>query len=163
MESRYDSPLGGVTVSKVLIKFQTQEDLIVEFLTGILQENTAETQTVICVGFAKLLLAGITTKPLVRIFGSLICFGGLSDSLILTQILKTLVILYFAPETSSNQELRQCLTYFFPVYCFSSSINQRRMLEVGSQSPSCIASFELTADPRFSSQFMYSYLMLTPI
>ena len=138
MESRYGSSLAGVTVSKILIDFQTQEDLIVEFLTGILQENTAETQTVICVGFAKLLLAGITTKPLVCIFGSLICYGGLSDSLFLLQILKTLVILYFAPETFSNQELRQCLTYFFPVYCFSSSVNQRRMLEVGSQFPSLL-------------------------
>lgn len=125
----------GVTVSKILIDFQTQEDQIVDFLTSILQENTAETQTVICVGFAKLLLAGIITKPLVCIFTSQICFVGLSDSLVLTQILKALVILYFAPETSSNQELRQCLTYFFPAYSFSSSVNQRRMLEVSSLLP----------------------------
>lgn len=115
--------------------FQSQEDLIIEFLTGILQENAAETQTVICIGFAKLLLAGIITNPLVCIFGPLICSYGLSDSFILTQILRTLVILYFAPETSSNQELRQCLTYFFPVYCYSSSVNQRRVLEVGSMFP----------------------------
>ena len=128
----------GVTVSKFLIDFQTQEDQIVDFLTGILQENTAETQTVICVGFAKLLLAGIIINPLVCISTSLLCFIGLSDSFVLTQILKALVILYFAPETSSNQELRQCLTYFFPAYSFSSSVNQRRMLEVGSLLPRCL-------------------------
>jgi hypothetical protein len=70
MESRYGRP--GVPVPTILIDFQTQEDLIIEFLTRILQENTAETQTVICVGFTKLLLAGIITKPLVCIFGSLL-------------------------------------------------------------------------------------------
>ena len=105
----------------------------------ILHENAAETQTVICVGFSKLLLAGIITKPLVRVFGTLIRFSSLPDSPILAQILETLVILYFAAETSSNQELRQCLTYFFPVYCYSSSSNQRRMLEVSSASSLWIA------------------------
>lgn len=77
----------GVTVSNILINLQTQEDLIVEFLTSILQENTPETQTVICVGLAKLLLAGIITKPFVCILGSLLCFDSLSDSLILTLFL----------------------------------------------------------------------------
>ena len=108
----------------------------------ILQENAAETQTVICVGFSKLLLAGIITNKNVCVFGFLIRFGCLSNSPILAQILRTLVILYFAPETSSNQELRQCLTYFFPVYCYSSSANQKRMLEVSSVSPSrCLPRF----------------------
>lgn len=101
----------------------------------ILHETAAETQTVICVGFSKLLLAGIIKKPLVCVFGTLIRFSSLPDPPILAQILETLVILYFAAETSSNQELRQCLTYFFPVYCYSSSSNQRRMLEVSSASP----------------------------
>lgn len=46
------------------------------------------------------------------------------------QILQKLVIVYFAPETIDNQDLRQCLTYFFPVYCYSAPANQRRMFEV---------------------------------
>jgi condensin complex subunit 3 len=41
-----------------------------------------------------------------------------------------MVLLYFASETAGNEELRQCLSYFFPVYCYSSSQNQRRMSRV---------------------------------
>lgn len=46
------------------------------------------------------------------------------------QVLKRLVLVYFAPETIDNLELRQCLSYFFPVYCYSQSANQKRMQEV---------------------------------
>lgn len=49
-----------------------------------------------------------------------------------TQVLQSLVLLYFSPETADNQALRQCLTYFLPVYCYSSPDNQRRMLNVSS-------------------------------
>jgi len=35
-----------------------------------------------------------------------------------------------SPYTAENQELRQCLSYFFPVYCYSSSTNQRRMQQI---------------------------------
>lgn len=80
--SRCGSPHAGVTVLKILINLQTQEDQIIEFLVGILQENAAETQTVICVGFAKLMLAGIITNAHVCILESLLPFGGLSNSLI---------------------------------------------------------------------------------
>jgi len=37
---------------------------------------------------------------------------------------------YLSPNTVDNQELRQCLSYFFPVYCYSLPANQRRMREV---------------------------------
>lgn len=47
------------------------------------------------------------------------------------QVLQSLVLLYFSPETADNQALRQCLTYFIPVYCYSSPDKQRRMLTVG--------------------------------
>lgn len=43
------------------------------------------------------------------------------------QVLKCLVAAYLAPDTIDNQEVRQCLAYFFPVYCYSSAVNQRRM------------------------------------
>lgn len=46
------------------------------------------------------------------------------------QILSRLVLLYFASETADNPELRQCLSYFFPVYCYSNPENQRRLASV---------------------------------
>ena len=46
------------------------------------------------------------------------------------QVLTSLMLKYVSPDTASNQELRQCLSYFFPVYCYSSPVNQRRMQKV---------------------------------
>lgn len=37
---------------------------------------------------------------------------------------------YVSPVTANNQELRQCLSYFFPAYSYSSAANQRRMQSV---------------------------------
>jgi hypothetical protein len=48
----------------------------------------------------------------------------------LLQVLTSLIVSYLSPDTADNQELRQCLAYFFPVYCYSSPINQRRMHKV---------------------------------
>lgn len=42
------------------------------------------------------------------------------------QVLSSLVVAYLSPGTVNNQEIRQCLSYFFPVFCYSSAINQRR-------------------------------------
>lgn len=66
-------------------------------------------QAVACEGAAKLMLAGM-----------------ISDA----AVLQSLVLLYFSPESADNQALRQCLTYFIPVYCYSSPDHQRRMLSV---------------------------------
>jgi condensin complex subunit 3 len=46
-----------------------------------------------------------------------------------TQALETIFLLYVTPETSDNLELRQCLSYFFPVYCYSNAENQRKVKE----------------------------------
>lgn len=46
------------------------------------------------------------------------------------QLLKDLVLVYFAPETLDNLELRQCLSYFFPVFCYSRKENMRAMAGV---------------------------------
>ena len=46
------------------------------------------------------------------------------------QALDTIFLLYVTPETSDNLELRQCLSYFFPVYCYSNTENQRKVKEV---------------------------------
>lgn len=45
-------------------------------------------------------------------------------------LLKTLVVLYFDPSTAHNQSVRQTLSYFLPVYCFSRKENQERMQKV---------------------------------
>lgn len=53
------------------------------------------------------------------------------------------MLLYFSPETADNQPLRQCLTYFLPVYCYTAADNQRRMLSVSVISDS----FTVPTDP----------------
>jgi condensin complex subunit 3 len=45
-------------------------------------------------------------------------------------LLKTLVVLYFDPSTAHNQGVRQALSYFLPVYCYSRKENQDRMRKV---------------------------------
>lgn len=63
-----------------------------------------------CIGLSKLLLCGLITD---------------------TKVLTTLVLTYISPSTRENTELKQCLSYFFPVYCYSSPANQDRMRRVG--------------------------------
>ncbi|KAG6332139.1 hypothetical protein ID866_6950 [Astraeus odoratus] len=83
---------------------------IVEFLLHILSVEDAEkVQALMCIGLAKLVLAGIVSDE---------------------RVLKSLVVTYLSPDTVDNQELRQCLSYFFPVFCYSSSSNQRRMAQI---------------------------------
>lgn len=40
------------------------------------------------------------------------------------ELLEALILLYFVPDTIDNQALRQCLAYFFPAFCYSSSRSQ---------------------------------------
>ncbi|KAF8494799.1 nuclear condensing complex subunit [Gautieria morchelliformis] len=83
---------------------------IVEFLLHVLEnEESEEAQAVACVGISKLMLSGMVTDE---------------------RVLKCLVLVYISPYTKDNQELRQCLSYFFPVYCYSSPANQRRMQKI---------------------------------
>lgn len=83
---------------------------IVEFLLHILSvEDSDKVQALMCMGLAKLVLSGIVTDE---------------------RVLKSLVVAYLSPDTADNQELRQCLSYFFPVFCYSSSVNQRQMMQI---------------------------------
>ncbi|WWD20683.1 hypothetical protein CI109_105159 [Kwoniella shandongensis] len=84
-------------------------DKVVELVRHALSQDAPEVQAVACEGVAKLMLAGM-----------------ISDE----TVLQSLVLLYFSPETADNQPLRQCLTYFLPVYCYSAPVNQRRMLSI---------------------------------
>ncbi|TXT10982.1 hypothetical protein VHUM_01733 [Vanrija humicola] len=84
-------------------------DAVPALLSHMLQQDVPEVLAVAVEGVAKLMLAGMVTDA---------------------TVLQHLVLLYFHPDTADNQPLRQCLSYFLPVYCYSSSDNQRRMLEV---------------------------------
>ncbi|PVF94264.1 hypothetical protein CPB86DRAFT_713554 [Serendipita vermifera] len=46
------------------------------------------------------------------------------------ELLEALILLYFLPDTAKNYRLRQCLSYFFPAFCYSSAINQARFSKV---------------------------------
>ncbi|BFZ59916.1 chromosome condensation complex Condensin, subunit G [Saitoella coloradoensis] len=78
-------------------------------LTALQWSESPEVQAAAVEGVAKLMLSNIVTDP---------------------NILKILVVLYFDPSSSENQRLRQCLTYFLPVYCHSLGDNQVRMQQV---------------------------------
>lgn len=82
---------------------------IVAYLLSLLEDDDAAIQSAACEGMAKLMLTGMVEDD---------------------EALKSLVLIYMSPETMQNQELRQCLSYFLPVYCGSSSWNQRRLQRV---------------------------------
>ncbi|TFY80499.1 hypothetical protein EWM64_g3513 [Hericium alpestre] len=85
---------------------------VINILLEILSEEGSEEEKVealIAIGFAKLMLSGVVTDE---------------------RVLPALVLVYLSPDTVDNQELRQCLSYFFPVYCYSSPTNQRRMQSI---------------------------------
>ncbi|KAJ7064682.1 nuclear condensing complex subunit [Mycena amicta] len=83
---------------------------IMTFLTNTLQaEDSPIVQTVLCIGLAKLLLSGLAEDP---------------------QTVKSLLLAYVSPYTAGNGELRQCLSYFFSVYCYSSAENQSRLQSI---------------------------------
>ncbi|TFY65773.1 hypothetical protein EVG20_g5314 [Dentipellis fragilis] len=93
-----------------LAKGSPQGDRVVEFLLNVLSnEDSDRVQALIAMGFAKLMLSGMVTDE---------------------RVLTSLVLVYLSPDTVDNQELRQCLSYFFPVYCYSSPGNQRRMQNI---------------------------------
>jgi hypothetical protein len=46
------------------------------------------------------------------------------------QVLVSLALIYLSPDTAENQELRQCLSYFFPAYGYSSPGHQHVLQKV---------------------------------
>lgn len=79
------------------------------FYRAVRNDDDMETQTVAAVSLCKLLLAGVIKEP---------------------DLIKTLVVVYFNGSSAHNQPMRQALSYCIPVYCFSSSANQRIMSSV---------------------------------
>ncbi|KAG5635107.1 hypothetical protein H0H81_012436 [Sphagnurus paluster] len=96
---------------QVLRKEKADEfDRIIPYILGILAETRCDqVRAVICIGVSKLVLAGMITDDTVLI---------------------NLVQIYLSPATKDNQELRQCLTFFFPVFCYSSPANQTMMKDI---------------------------------
>ncbi|GAA5901902.1 condensin subunit YCG1 [Sporobolomyces salmoneus] len=84
-------------------------DVILGLLSSSLDQEDPRAAATAVVGISKLILSGMVTDE---------------------EILSRLVLLYFAGETVDNQELRQCLSYFFPIYCYSNPQNQRRVSNV---------------------------------
>ncbi|KAI8971320.1 nuclear condensing complex subunit [Trametes punicea] len=83
---------------------------IVEFLLQLLEaEELDSVQALLVIGISKLMLSGMVTDE---------------------RVLQTLVLVFISPETATNQQLRQCLSYFFPVYAYSSAANQQRMRKI---------------------------------
>ncbi|TFL04771.1 nuclear condensing complex subunit [Pterulicium gracile] len=94
--------------SEFLARTADAAQQLVDFLLSTFEAETSdENQAIICVGLSKLLLSGV-----------------LPDG---TDVLIALLIAYVNPSTHDNQGLRQCLSYFFPIYAYSSSYNQSRM------------------------------------
>ncbi|KLT44848.1 hypothetical protein CC85DRAFT_295396 [Cutaneotrichosporon oleaginosum] len=93
---------------------------IVELVRHMVLQDAPVVQAAAIEGVAKLMLTGM-----------------IEDA----AVLQTLVMLYFSPDTADNQPLRQCLTYFLPVYCYSSSANQARMLSIFSDTLMHVSTF----------------------
>ncbi|PWZ02560.1 ARM repeat-containing protein [Testicularia cyperi] len=101
------------TISVMCSRNQAGEEIasrqMIHYLLSLLEDDDAQIQSAACEGMAKLMLLGMVDDD---------------------EALKSLVLIYMSPETMLNQELRQCLSYFLPVYCGSSSWNQRRLQRV---------------------------------
>ncbi|TFK38229.1 nuclear condensing complex subunit [Crucibulum laeve] len=72
-------------------------------------EADEKVQALLCMGVSKLVFNGMITD---------------------NRALKNLIMAYLSPNTVSNQELRQCLTYFLPAFSYSASSHQKKMCEI---------------------------------
>ncbi|KAG0380475.1 hypothetical protein BGX24_007959 [Mortierella sp. AD032] len=88
---------------------QITEERIKNDLKTTLESEEPEVQAVAVEGIAKLMLTKV-----------------LKD----TEILRTLIVLYFDPATAKNNHLRQCLSYFLQVYFHSAYDNQVMLSEM---------------------------------
>lgn len=59
-----------------------------------------------------------------------LCKLMLTSAITDEDLLKTAVVLYFDPASGANPGVRQALTYFLPVYCYSRRENMERMANI---------------------------------
>ncbi|RIB20451.1 nuclear condensing complex subunit [Gigaspora rosea] len=92
-----------------IVSSTQQGNEIIGLLQKCLTNENEQLQAIAVVGISKLMLSKM-----------------LRDK----HVLKELVLLYFDSNTASNLCLRQCLSYFLPVFCHSSFENQTLMQEI---------------------------------
>jgi condensin complex subunit 3 len=101
---------------------------VIEFLLQILgNEESDKVQALIYTGFAKLMLSGMISDEQVCTISHGICWP---KSLTEPQVLVSLALIYLSPDTAEKQELRQCLSYFFLEYGYSSLGHQHVLQKV---------------------------------
>ncbi|KAF8830541.1 hypothetical protein HHX47_DHR2000911 [Lentinula edodes] len=89
-------------------------------------------------------------------------FLGRSEEIVLL----SLALIYISPSTMDNAELKQCLSYFFPVYCYSSRENQNRMQSIFSEAFDLASRMheyledEQKEDPKLVSLHQFGLLMI---
>lgn len=81
-----------------------------------LKSSSQIVQAMACTALAKLMLSSPPTST-----------EGASSILDHDELLRMLTTAYFNPDLAVNSGLRQALTYFLPVYCYSRKENQQRM------------------------------------
>lgn len=86
---------------------QYAQQQMVGFLLSLLEHDDPAVQATASEGLAKLLLTGALTDD---------------------DVLKSLVLTYLSPDTATNQPLRQCLSYFLPLFG-SAHVRHQRMLQ----------------------------------
>ncbi|KAJ4495704.1 nuclear condensing complex subunit [Lentinula edodes] len=125
------------------------EEISRQIISFILQtldsEESPAIQSVLCTGMCKLLLSGQVTD---------------------SKVLLRLALIYISPSTMDNAELKQCLSYFFPVYCYSSRENQNRMQSIFSEAFDLASQMhedledEQKEDPKLVSLHQFGLLMI---
>ncbi|KAI9781342.1 MAG: hypothetical protein M1816_002410 [Peltula sp. TS41687] len=88
---------------------ESGKPLIKVFSKGLKASEKPDVQSSACTAICKLMLSGIFADE---------------------DVLKSLVVAYFDPDTANNLAVRQALTYFLPVYCHSRRENQERMQKI---------------------------------
>ncbi|KAM6503308.1 Nuclear condensing complex subunit [Amanita muscaria] len=88
---------------------ETPQQITDLLVTRLIEETSSKVKALLAMGISKLVLCGMVTD---------------------IKAIKNLIITYLSPDTVDNQELRQCLTFFFPRFCYSSAANQIRLREI---------------------------------
>lgn len=87
------------------MRFARQQ--MIGFLLSLLEHDDSHVQTIAAEGMAKLMLTGVLVED---------------------DVLKSLILTYMSPYLADNAALRQCLSYFLPLFC-SSHVRHQRMIQ----------------------------------
>ncbi|TFK73394.1 hypothetical protein BDN72DRAFT_761779 [Pluteus cervinus] len=120
---------------------ETAQQITVFLLRMLEVTESASVRATVCVGLSKLLLSGVLTDE---------------------RVLISLLALYVSPETVDNQELRQCLAYFFPVYFYSSPDNQNRLVGIFAKALKAVTTIhdDLEDGQQMISPYQFGQLMV---